>query len=791
MDMTQASIKTADDLRTVVQLSQLSVLEVSRLTLPELEAVIDQVARLVPAGNIPGLILSGLNRLPGHHVPAQAVRRDLSLLFTGVEQTLDKAIFATFFAGPAAVIGAYQGLLKLAGKEPDAAFPEGMWQFYVEYAMREDTARHANETYGFDSFLRQHQLQLSATDQATAWVMAASHCLHQYDSLLANEWRERVYTRLLADMACRQPDAARYAQLYARWTRQRPYKRELDSRQPYPVYRRQRFNQFMAEALANLDAERRQEWQRQVDQAEAEELPAYQRQMSILSYLDPGPYGETRTPLPLAQAGVGLIWQGGYYLIPTCSPGSTRPANLQTVRGMVAAVFEGTVPAGAAVLPPDLAQIKRAAWPQLHHKLSPGLLQQLGRLRLAPIWLNCDPRSRRLPLAELRQAARGRGDHALTLFDTGETMVFDQSHIFFDGAWGAALAEILTGEAIYWANTLHHSPPESSPQRRPQPILFTLPAADLTMLEQAPRVAPEVGVESDAVDLKAILRLRRLFKRRNAALQLTVNDILLLYRAIHALTYQLQPELKRELEAMLDDQTTRPAALAALEAVAEAARRNPALVIPFDASPLAPRQRLYPITFEAPLAELDFLGLHQATWTAFQQNGTGTGFDRLQRDYLATLAGFGQLLNRAKQIARAGQSMSLGAIKLLAHMPAPLQRLLEKAPDSFDVLNDLLKGREVFSNVGAVAPTSTLTRFISAKDDNDKKNLVWGVITTAQGVLQLSLRDFRPHVAALIACERRDLAARLAQDYLDAYAHGLNRFVQELDEMARARRNGH
>ena len=187
-------IKTADNLRTIAQLSRLSVPEVKRLTLPELEAVVEQVARLVPAGNVPGMILSGLARLPERRPAPKMIRRDLNLLFKGVEQTLDKAVYTTFFAGPAAVIGAYQRLLKLAGKDPAEAFPEGTWQFYVEYAMREDTARHANETHGFDSFLRQRELHLNAVDRVTAWVMAAIYCLHQYDALLANEWRERVYT---------------------------------------------------------------------------------------------------------------------------------------------------------------------------------------------------------------------------------------------------------------------------------------------------------------------------------------------------------------------------------------------------------------------------------------------------------------------------------------------------------------------------------------------------------------------------------------------------------------------
>jgi hypothetical protein len=60
----------------------------------------------------------------------------------------------------------------------------------------------------------------------------------------------------------------------------------------------------------------------------------------------------------------------------------------------------------------------------------------------------------------------------------------------------------------------------------------------------------------------------------------------------------------------------------------------------------------------------------------------------------------------------------VSAIKLLAHLPKPMQRLLDQIPQRFDVLNDIIKGREVFSNVGAVAADSTLTRFMTAKDDN-------------------------------------------------------------------------
>jgi hypothetical protein len=185
---------------------------------------------------------------------------------------------------------------------------------------------------------------------------------------------------------------------------------------------------------------------------------------------------------------------------------------------------------------------------------------------------------------------------------------------------------------------------------------------------------------------------------------------------------------------------------------------------------------------------LDLLNLHARIITALTAYKNAAGdrsvayaeFDQLQRTYLAALAGFGMVLSRAKEIAISGKSASIGTIKLLAHLPAPLQCLLDQIPNRFDVLNDIVKGREVFSNVGAVAKTSSLTRFTSAKDDNTKKTLVWGVLTDAQGAMHLSLRDFRPHVGLLAAIGRQDLAKHIAQDYLDAYAQGLNRYIHEL-----------
>lgn len=779
----QASLKTRDALKTIAHSRLLR--DLSSLSLPEIDATVDLVSQVVPAGNVPGVILNGLARLQGRKPPAKVVKRDINLLFQGVDRALDTAVYGAFFAGPAAVIWGYQNLLRLAGKDPEDSFPEGTWQFYVDYALREDTARHTTETHGFDTALNQHQLALDPVDRATAWVMAAIHCLHQYHELLENEWRERVYPQLLQALTRTEPDAARYARLYREWEKQRPYERgpDVEASETYPQYRRRKFDRFLAQAAQKLPTSLRHELARQIRTAEAEELPAYQQQLSILAYLEPGPYGETRLPVPLKQLCVGLIHQGAYYLIPICASGAQKPADVATVRAQVATIMaQPANPRPAPLL--ALARLKRAAWPGLREKLNPAVLKELGNLRYAPILLNCDQRPRRLPLAELRQAERGIGDHALTIFDTGETFVFDQSHIFFDGAWGAALAEIMTNEALAWAVYLHALPPAQPSSTRPKPLNFQFKTTELTLLHQAPLVSSEVSAESDAVNVKAMLRLRKAFKQRSDLIDLTINDLLILYRAVHAVTYQPAPKLVTQLQKLSQASAAREAAETALEVLQPAKPMSPAIVIPVDASQRNPRDRLYPMTFEVPLHDLDLLNLHQRAVAAQQAYERGhldyAQFNKLRGRYLRFLAEFGRMLNQAKQIALTGESASVGTIKMLAHLPTPLQRMLDQVPSRFDILNDLIRGREVFSNVGAVAPGSTLTRFITAKDDNDKKTLAWGVITDARGVLRLSLRDFRPHLALLVAAGHQNLAASLVQDYLDSYAAGLNRFIADL-----------
>lgn len=765
------------------------VRQISNLSLPQIEELVDRVAVTIPAGNVPALILGGLARLPERHLSPATARTDIHRL---LEKTVDTTVYGTVFAGPAAVIWGYQMLLKLAGKDPDSAFPDGTWQFYAGYALREDTARHTTETHGFDTVLRHHQLTLTPADRITAWILAAIQVLHQYDALLKNEWRERVYTDALAQLMQNTPQATSYALLYRDWEQQRPYGRgaDADSSSTYPAYRRRKFNAFLERALRDVPPAIRHRWVEQVRQARAQDFPAYRRQMSLLAYLEAGAYTETVVPIPLVDAHVGIIYGGHYYLIPACSPESETPAAPELVRTQVAAILADPAETAPTTLVP-LARMRRATLATLRTRVPAPTRAAWDRLRLAPILFNVDGPAAGETLNELRQAERGLGDQAMTIIDQGDSILFDQSHIFFDGTWGAALAEIVTREALSWARYLHHAPTLGYPSNRPASLTFSFSAE----VDEAPSVMREVGAETDLVNLEAILALRRLFKVRNDLIHLTVNDILVLYRALHTLYYRPEPDLVETLSAIAATEAV-PAAALALDALKAEGNLSPTVLIPVDASQYDPRARVHPLSFTVPLTEMELPDLHRRTLAALAAYRAGSEnrgaryaeFDRLQRRYLAILAGFGALSSRAKAAAARGESISTGSISLLAHLPPAVQRRLDRIPGHVDLLNDILKGREVFSNIGAVARTSSLTRFMTAKDDNDQKTFAWGILTDADNVMRITLRDFRPHVSPLVAAGHSEIARRLAQDYLDDYAHGLNRYVRELRQVTLASR---
>lgn len=791
----QASEFTEKDLATVAK--NISSQQLSRLTLPEVEAVVQLISKIMPAGNVPGMILSGLSRLPGRRIPLQKLKQDVNALFSGVEQILDQAVYGAFFAGPAAILWGYQNLLRLAGKDPESAFPEGAWQFYVDYALREDTARHANETHGFDTLLKQNNIHLNEIDRLTAWVMASVTCLHQYYALLQNEWMERVSISLLEEALRSVPGHTQRARrIFRDWELVRPYRREVDAGSlDYPTYRRAKFEEFIKKKLKILPPAVYESWRNKVTQSIQQELGTYQTQMTILAYLEPGLYGEARISFNLSDAQIGIIHNNSYYLIPACEFGTDKPLDVMTARAQIMSLLASNEAPKSQLA--SLARVKRSALVNLKNKLNPVLVQDLDNLKFAPILISTNKRAKNLPLSELRQTERGIGSHAMTIFDTGETIVFDQSHIFFDGVWGISLAEIMTNEALSWGRYLSLLPsPTPADRQLYSSLALQLSEVDIELVSQAPQVIQETGAENEQLDLQAFSELRKQFKQRNDLIELTINDLLVLYRAIHAASYQPSPELLNEIKALSEAQPDLSASLH--QVVQEGSRTNPSILIPMDASLKSPRERVYPMNLEVPVLDLNLLGLHAQTLkllNAYEsaQHGENratlfAGFNQLQKEYLASLAGFGVYLSREKDMASQGHSFSLDAIKLLAHLPLPIQRLLDKIPERFEVLNNIIKGREVFSNVGAVASNSTLTRFMTAKDDNEQKQLAWSVITDSDSVMKINLRDFRPHVSSLIAIGRKDLAEMITQDYLNAYVLGANQYIRELSRITIASR---
>ncbi|MEM7031607.1 MAG: hypothetical protein AAF629_18780, partial [Chloroflexota bacterium] len=104
----------------------------------------------------------------------------------------------------------------------------------------------------------------------------------------------------------------------------------------------------------------------------------------------------------------------------------------------------------------------------------------------------------------------------------------------------------------------------------------------------------------------------------------------------------------------------------------------------------------------------------------------------------------------------------------------------------FDFLNEMLKGDEVFSNLGQVAQGTSPVRFMSASDDNNAKSLVWGIMTDDTGTMHISIRDFRPEIVALFEISQPQIARALSQDFLDGYVQGLGVFTSKLNEITLA-----
>jgi hypothetical protein len=833
-DLLQARQTT---LAALTKIDDSTLFQLSELTLPEIQSIKEEIAQIFPAGNLPAFVLSGLIQLKGRIINAGQVKQDLTALMRGIG-LVPQGLYGLFVAGPAAVLYAYQKMLQLAGKDVSSAFPQGTWQFYLQFGLREDTARHANETVGF-------QQALAAppdASMAAAWVCAALELMYSYDELLAADWSERVMLRLIADEASQAGLASRkpFEKLVSDWNRARPYHRPSSS-VAYVSHRQEIFQRFAQERLKALPAKARANVQRRYQERQSNELGAYQEQMTILAALEPNRFEERKEPVPLWQAFVAVVWQEHTFLLPACqqdehsSPlcfpahsdapvplyvlpeaglcdaerrplvadragrvyyqqnsqwmGNLRPPTAEAVKGWATTILSTASWGDASDLDLQLAAAPRAGQAPLRKELPEASLAELAALRRAPVVINWDGASASLPLAHIRRNRRGIGDHALTIFRTDQSFVFDQSHIFFDGMWGLAVAEILTDGAIHAYRRLVNLAVIPSPAA---PLALSAPTETLARISSQVR-RNEADAESGAVNIRRLVKLCQMLQQRGA--RLTVNDVLILCRFVHAVRYAPSRQVREAIQ-QLQNRSYLHEARAAWESVTATLARyretNPALLIPMDASNVSPKERIFPTTFRNPLVKIEEqLAEAQQRYADYQAHRTAeawSAFDRSRRDLLAYLKAFGELLDAVKAVTMRGESFNTATIRLLAHLPATLQHVLDQVPQRIGVLNEIIKGNEVFSNVGRVAPGSSLTRFISAKDDGESKELVWGVMTDDQGRLRVSLRDLRPFVPLLLAMGETGTADLLAQDYVTSYVNTLDELVNGLSDMVAARR---
>ncbi|MEP7286302.1 MAG: hypothetical protein ABI947_11095 [Chloroflexota bacterium] len=786
-DYDEAKQLTALSLQKLIDTTE----HLTHLSLNDRSALIEEISRVLPAGNVPSLVAAGLANLPGRTVSVAENRRNLSLLMQGMQTFLDKAVYQTFFVGPATILSAYQMLLTLAGKDLNESFPEGTWQFYVEFGLREDSGRHTCETNGFQKTLEQEGIKLSATDEMACWVTASAWLLDCYPVLLANEWIEHVRLQqietLLVDHTISQ-----------RWLKLRPYTVPVGGPSiDFTDYRKSVFEEFCNNLLANVNPRLRKKiedaWNdKQAVARRASEIVAYQHQLSIRATLQPAEHSDSRVPIDAKRLSIATIVNKRYYLVDLNNHLSLERARLEG-----AAITRDKPDVPASTLDKLLCVAHRRDQMPLRRGLPEYTKAELERLRLAPIILNWDQAPSEWPLVDIRGGRRGIGDQALTIFRASHSTVFDMSHIFFDGPWGMAVAEILTGQAIHFARQLV-GVGKVGTLTGSHGLDFEAPPNFATQARKV-QLAPEVSGETTLADLKLIQQVQGSLRRRNADLKLTVNDILILHRVLFNQKYQPSTELMvalRQLAASSDTKSAQAGHLA-LATLEESRNANPSLLIPIDATSVNPRERISPTTFRNPFNNL--LQQHQTALTAletldsaskFGKASAANSFGNARRDYFSTLYAFGQLLSRYKNVSLSGESISTTTIKLLAGLPSPVQRMLDSLPGTFDVVNDVVKGQEVFSNVGRVSVASSLTRFNTAKDDNEKKVLAWGIMTDAQGVMHISLRDARPHVIAMVNAKQEALARRMAQEYVDAFAITMNDYLEALLRISRAKTRG-
>lgn len=792
------------------------------------------------SGTFRGMIRSGYTLLSARYVRTRPGEEKHHYLLA---DWFARVLYALLIVVPAFFLDLFQRLrTTVTGKLRE--FEEGTWQFYLSWGLREDQAHFTNETNGYHLNRPEEANEL---DDLTAWVMTVIQFLWGYEELMGVVWDEWTWIRLVSQAA---RDAGLenqpvFNRLPRQWEVARPYGAPLNG--TYADIRKAAFEAFIQPAIDALPAEQRIIVRGEYDRLAGARRQAYQKQMSLLARLDHGKHVDSKREIPLWAARIGLVFGGRYFLINVAAhdengnpvvygqggvcwalrfiegwpvdPQGNRlildgdqlfrakdgqwvgyldmaPASM--VEWQLQAILEET-PSQEAWEVEQAVDILLTETPRKMQRHLRDLLPEETRraveaLSEAPIIVNWDRHSKDKLLAELRRAARGVGDHPLTIIRAEDHVVFDQSHMFFDGTWSMAMAEVLTSAAVQWCKRIVHITPSEAPPARQLPLA---PSPAFLEKARALQQPPELSAETTIFDISHIFKLRKMLAQTGT--RLTVNDLLVITRIFHAAHYRPSPPVREKIEDLRANART-PGERRAVREITRSLRRgrlvNPALLIPVDASLYDPSERLFPISFRN-LAD-SLVWVWDETWEAYQAYrrieppDTPEGIEALQafirkRTFLVgNLRAFSYILAANKNVALRGESINVGILKLLVGLPPRLQHILNYIPDQFTILNEILKGDEVYSNVGRVAQNASLTRFMTAKDDGKTKALAWGIMTDDHGRMIVTMRDFRPHVRPLIDAGRIDLARDMAQDYVVSYTQDLIGLVARLAAMLQA-----
>lgn len=782
----RATRLTTDSIRQLIEAHESSSdPAVSQISVAERNELIEEVSRIIPAGNVVNFVFSGIIHARGREtieINAATGRSHMNALFKGLSMMRDNMFYQLAFAGPATILAGYNMLLQLAGADPAKYLPEGAWQFYVEFGLREDAAHHQNETIAFQNLIASFRRAPDEAIQLSAWVLSVMSLIKDYEQLMALQWEELVRLEAIEE-------TTGLTNLHREWQKVRPYSAP-DLETNLVAYRQQRFEEFCNYYLSTVSESQWQAFSNswfnpEIQDERGRQARAYVRQLSIYRNLIPGEYSDERYPIRPEDLHVGIIYKDNYYLIPIVNPETPEEIThvVQTVQNILRNKVEPL-----AEIDRVLVTTPRNVQLRVRGTLNREQQDAITRLHSAPIFINWDKANRNQPLTMIRNGRRGIGDHALTLFRTDSSMVFDFSHIFFDGPWAMAIAEMLTNEAMKYLHIGQNQSVAPNPQAI-TPLNLKATTKFLRTISKYPQHITHISAEVSR-PIEPLQQLRRVIQARTG-LRITINDLLVLYRTIFNQYYQPSDALQKALKRIAKDKRSAVLARNIDNMISTKQTANPSLLIPIDATRYDPKERIFPSPFRSPLPNFraEHETLLQLRQSASQRKLFGQNKNSIQQfleerqRYVGYLQAFGELMQRYREIAVEGNSMGTMAIRLIAGLPEAMQQLMDEIPGNLSVVNEAIKGEEVFSNVGRVVQHSSIIRFASAKDDNDKKVLVWGIMTDDDNTLYITLRDFRPPVLDLVREGHEDIALLVTQDFLNAYMDGLYRFAEEMGDI--------